>query len=282
MERKYNSFILLFLLCLFILVFKYNPLIRDTVIYSCDLWFNNLVPFMFVTYLLVDLLLNYGIGDIFYRVFKSNVPILFIISMLLGTPANAKYVSEFYKNGYISEDSANWLLLFAYSPNPLFVFGIVPKYEMGVVVLLVLYLTNFLIAFFSIKYIRMNKCNQKKFENKSFTKCIEESIYKSSKILLLILGIIIIYAIIIKFMDLFFPENFFILKIILEITNGINIIVNSNPDMYKWILFAVSFGGLSIHTQVKSILSDTNLSYSHFLLGRLIASLISLLIIIVL
>lgn len=282
MKNNYNNIVLLILLFSFVLVFKYNPIIRDTVIYSCDLWFNNLVPLMFITYLLTDLLINYGLGNIFYRVFKSNIPLLVMISMILGCPANAKYISEFYKEGYISLDSANWILLFAYSPNPLFIFGIVPKLEMGIVILLVNYLINFVMAFISFKYVKLGKFKEKQFFTKSFTKCIEESIYKSFKILLLILGIIIIYATIIRFMDLIVPERFFIIKIILEITNGINIIVNSNSDMYKWIFLAVSFGGLSIHTQIKSILSDTDLSYSNFLLGRLISTLISLLIITVL
>ena len=61
---------------------------------------------------------------------------------------------------------------------------------------------------------------------------------------------------------------------ILEITNAL--ISMKKLNNFKWFIFACTFGGLSIHTQIKSILEDTPISYKHFFYGRVISSIIAL------
>ena len=41
----------------------------------------------------------------------------------------------------------------------------------------------------------------------------------------------------------------------------------------------ISFGGLSIHSQVKNIISDTNIKYKYFLIGRIFHVLISVMLV---
>ena len=43
----------------------------------------------------------------------------------------------------------------------------------------------------------------------------------------------------------------------------------------------ISFGGLSINTQIKAILEDTDLNYKYFFNGRLMQALISFILIII-
>ena len=61
---------------------------------------------------------------------------------------------------------------------------------------------------------------------------------------------------------------------ILEITNGINKISNIQNISYIEILtivsFILGFGGFSVHMQVASILSDSDLSFKTYLLGKLL------------
>ena len=45
-----------------------------------------------------------------------------------------------------------------------------------------------------------------------------------------------------------------------------------------YLLAFISLGSISIHTQIKSILEDTPLSYSSFLLGRIISTILSIVI----
>lgn len=71
---------------------------------------------------------------------------------------------------------------------------------------------------------------------------------------------------------MFISPNLYIISA-LELTNAMNLINTNIPRSYLlWMMLASTFGGLSIHTQIKSILSDTSVSYKYFFLGRLLAS----------
>lgn len=279
MNKKLDNTILLFLFLTFFLIFKFNTIVKISILNSCLLWFKTLVPSMFAMYLMIDLLLNYGFANYLYKIFKSNIPILIIISLLLGTPANAKYIKDFYVNGYIGENEAKYILAFAYSPNPLFILSMAPNTKHAIATLTFLYITNIIIAYIFKKIYIHYESIPKHFDVKPFSECLEKSIYKTFKILVLVLGIVIFFGIINSFINIIFQDRGIFIKSILEMTNAVNSIISANGKNYKWIIFAVSFGGLSIHTQIKSILDDTPISYKYFLYGRLIASLLALIII---
>ena len=170
-------------------MFRFNDSVKECIINAIMSWLYNLVPFMFSAYLLIDLLQNYGLSNIIYRLFKNNIPIIVILSLLLGCPSNAKYIKDYYQKGYISLETANYLLTFAYSPSPLFIMGIAGK-DLTIKTLFFIYMTNLLLAFIFRK-LKTNNDNIKKItlEN-SFINVLETSIYKTFKILVLILGII--------------------------------------------------------------------------------------------
>jgi len=279
MKKSSNNFILAILLFIFIISFKYSSLIHTAVIDSCILWFKKLMPFMFVMYTLTDLLINYGLSQKLYRFFKNNTSIVFIISMLLGTPANAKYIRDFYKNNYITESEANYLLTYAYSPNPLFIIGIAPSKKWAVLILGFIYFSNIVIALIFRKIKFREEVASSKFEKKSFSECLENSIFKTFRILILVLGIVIVYGVVISLLETILPyvSNYF--KLFLELTNALNFVLHKEKT-FKWSLLVVSFSGVSIHTQIKSILEDTPINYKYFLNGRLIASALSLIVIV--
>lgn len=278
MKKNIRYMILFLLLVIFILLFRYNSLVKTSILSSMELWLYNLVPFMLPMYLITDLLLNYGLGNVLSKIFKSNQAFLIAISMLLGTPSNAKYISEFYKEGYISIDEANWLLGFCYSPNPLFILGISNNFKTFSIILTYLYLTNFVIAFITKSHYNLKRNTIKKFEFKSFSKCLEDSIYKSFHILILILGITAVYGVLNSLLDMILPYSNIFFKSLLELTNALHAITKNGYSIL-WMMFAISFSGLSIHTQIKSILEDTPLKYKNFLLGRLFQALPLLIII---
>ncbi len=268
--KKNNNLILIILLMIFILLFKFNTDVKMSIISSCKLWFYNLVPFMFSMYLIVDLLINYGLSKVLFKIFKSNRMFLIVISHLLGSPSNAKYISEFYSSGYINEKEANHLLLFCYSPNPLFIFGIIPFMNEAIFILGYIYLMNLIIALFSKKFFVFEKHIPRDFETLAFSECIEKSIRKGFNVLILILGIICLYGVVITLLDLLFDTPI-VFKVFLEMTNAINECLKLD-NYLPYVLLACSFGGLSIHTQIKSILEDTPINYKYFLFGRLISS----------
>ena len=103
----------------------------------------------------------------------------------------------------------------------------------------------------------------------------------------MILGTISFYMLLTFIITSLLPNNCLIKTIIsgfLEITNGLNTMTSLNIlNKIKEIIASaiISFGGLSIHTQIKAILEDTNMNYSYFLKGRIMQSIISVILIMI-
>lgn len=268
---KKNKLITIFFSILLCLIIKNNMIIRNSISSSIDIWIKSIVPSLLPMYLIIDLFINYG-----SNYFKKNYLLLLFINMFLGSPSNAKYIKEFYLDNKIDLKTSEYLLAFSYSPNPLFLINICPKKTDAIFILLVIYITNIVIFILLKNKFKLKDLNKNNIKVLSFNKCIYTSIFKTYNILLLILGIISFYMIIINLINYYFKQAF-IINIFLEMTNGI-ILVLKKTEYLKYLLLITSFGGLSIHSQIKSILEDTPINYNFFLFGRLFASFISLII----
>lgn len=97
--------------------------------------------------------------------------------------------------------------------------------------------------------------------------------------LIIILGTICFYYVIAHF---FHTQNELINTFIqgfFELTQGLNQIkfLNSSNQIKEILAISfISFGGLSIHTQIQSIIKDSSLKYLPFLKGRLLHVLFSI------
>ena len=238
--KKYIDYLILFLLSIiFIMIFKYSTLVKTSILGSLSLWVKSLIPSMLPIYIVVDLLINYGLLNFSYRLFKNNAFVLLIISLVAGTPTNAKYIKEFVEAA-------------------LFILGSI-------------YLTNFFIFLIFKPQFSLKSTPLKTKKKSSFIDCLTASIAKSADILILILGVVAVYGVLNTFIAVYHLDSIFISSL-LELTNALSIISNEGFPL-MWATFACLFGGLSIHTQIKSILEGTDIEYRHFLIGRLCASL---------
>ena len=117
--------------------------------------------------------------------------------------------------------------------------------------------------------------------HESLGNTIIKSINKSINTLLIILGTIVFYMLLSFIITNIIPCNNLIKTLIsgfLEITNGLNTLKNLNilTKLKEVIaLFIISFGGLSIYTQIKAISEDTNINSKAFLKGRIMQVIIS-------
>ena len=116
-------------------------------------------------------------------------------------------------------------------------------------------------------------------ELKNNTKIFKEllnGIKKSLNILINIFGIITCFLIITKIVTLKLNLNPFISSVlsgILEMTTGLKSITSLNiAEETKLLIstFFISFGGLSVHAQIFSMLDDYKVNYFLFLISRLI------------
>ena len=302
MKKKLLSLLLIILLIIFLYNLMINSyLIREAIILSFDLWKNNIFPYLFPFFIISDLLISINAIDLInkylnkwmYKLFKinSSSSFVFFMSILSGIPSNSKYISTLIKNGSMNINDANKILLFSHFVSPLFIIGyigsIVGK-KYSVLILCIHYITNIILGIIFRNY-NVNKdasLNINKINN-SVIKTITSSILNSINTLLLILGVISLFSFIITCINLYIANP--ILKCIisgmLEITNGINSISFLDTSI-KWkmvyIVFILSFGGLSSHIQVMSILEEYKIRYKMYLISRVLHSIISSIILLLL
>ena len=132
--------------------------------------------------------------------------------------------------------------------------------------MLIHYLSNLIIFIFY----------NKKLDNtsRSYNKInvnITDSIKKAMSTTIMVLGTITFYLILSNIINL----NIY-LKGLLEMTQGLNMLINNSINFKEIIAIVfISFGGLSIHTQVKCILDETDLDYKYYFWGRIYQTIIA-------
>lgn len=310
--KKISTSIIIMILLIFIgsqIILKSSDILTS-VSFSFDIWKNNIFPSLFPFFILSELLINYGFVELLSEIFKPFMNLLFktrgvcsfifIMSIISGIPSNAKYIKELYQNNLIDEKEGTKLLMFTHFSNPLFILGTVSilflnSKKVGILILFCHYITNFIIGIIFRNYyptkeyntkINLKKAilamhNKRISNNKSFGNILTNSLINTINTLLLILGVITFFLVITTIINCNINLNLYhqsILNGIFEITQGLKSISNlpiSLKTKTTICAMILSFGGLSGHMQIMSILSDTKIKYLPFLLARIIHALIS-------
>lgn len=286
--KKVFTIILLFLFIFYL--FKYNYIINTSVINATNLWLKKVFPSLFIMFILNDLIINTNIlkpiinliSPLFNKIFTTTKYSCeaFILSIFSGTPSSAFIIKEMLNKHKITINDANKLIAFTYFSNPLFLYNILSitfNKFITFKIIIIHYLTNIVIGlFFRKKNIEDNiTINNEGSKTNIFT-ILPTAINKSFNTMLMILGTITFYMIITNLIITIFPLNNFnslILKGFLEITQCLNNLpILHTTSIIKEIIaiIIISFGGISIHTQIISLISDTDIKYKNFLYGRLI------------
>ncbi len=307
---------ILIMICLIICgyeILSESETIMNAVSYSFNIWINNVFPSLFPFFVLSEILINYGfielVGELFKPIFEKlfkingNASFVFIMSMLSGFPSNAKYTKELYLQNKLTEKEATKILMFSHFSNPLFILGTISvtfleDKKLGLIILISHYISNVIIGLifrnynpsqitndkFSLKKAILSMHNKRINNNKRFGSIITNSLINTINTLLLILGVITTFLIITTIIDNNFHLSLLNKTFIsgfLEMTQGLKHVSLLNiSKIYKSLLICmiISFGGLSVHTQILSIISDTKIKYKPFLLTRIIHVIIACLI----
>ena len=286
--------ILFFILIFIILTNSYE--IMESIHFSFSLCINNLFPSLIPFMLLSNILINYNfvndlsdmLKTIMEKVFKVNKNCSFalIMSILSGTPSNAKYLKDLYDNRLISFNDIQKCLNFCHFTNPIFIIGTIGitflnNKKFGLMILISHYITSIIIGIFNKSDININENNFNLKNNKNnFFNILKTSINNTIDTLFLILGIITTCIIITCIINnvLSFNENFKFIFGFIEVTQGLKYLSISNFSIkFKAIIssFLISFGGFCIHAQVFSILDNKKIRYLPYLLSRILHGFIS-------
>lgn len=295
-KKDYSNIIIILLITLLFFIILSPTLVITEVKTALTVFITKYFPAVFPIYIITDLLINYHFPEKLATKLEKgcqkflrsdgNVAFIIIMSMISGFPSGAKYTKELLKQGIIEEDTANYVLTFTHFSNPLFILGtcylITQNKPLTYGILFCHFLANFIIAFIiRPKMRKLSKKIRKRKESLPFREAMSNSIFQTFHLMFLILGTNIIFSILSCLATTVLkgnPYNYLITGL-LELTKGVNFLPKNLSVAGKGmsILLFLSFGSLSIHMQVASMIKDTNMKYRNFLLGRLSQTSISIL-----
>lgn len=288
------------------MLFKSTRIVLESVVRGIDIWKNNIFPSLFPFLIISHIMIEYGFIHLFKEIFNpilslfklnSSASFVLAMSIMSGSPSNAKYTKELYLKNKLTKDEAEKTLTFTYFSSPLFILGTLSllylkDIKVGYLILFVHIISNFFIGLIFRNYGIPSKNDKtdiklgiKKMlteqKSKKLSTVIVNSIKESLSTIFLILGSIIFIYIVTSTLQNIIPNNPYFnasIKGILEVTQGLFYTSLLNIDMrYKATLsiMLLSFGGISIYIQIISILSDTDLSTKPYIVARVLHSAIS-------
>ena len=303
-----NVLLLLIMILISVEVLIESADVLESVKFSFNIWENSIFPSLFPFFVIGNILIDLGfpkllgtlLKDVMYKLFKINGTGAFIIilSILSGFPSSAKYTKELYLNGEINDKEATKLLTFTHFSNPLFILDTLSitflnNKEIGMCILISHYIGNLFIGLiFRNYYISKKGTTKVSLKNaiismnssrtdKSFGQMLSNAITSSISTLLLILGTVTIFLVLTTLINNNLSVSLYyksIINGIFEMTQGLKYLSMLKIPLYKQALisvFFISFGGLSVHMQVLSIISDTKIKYFPYFISRILHASIS-------
>ena len=298
MKRKYH-----YLLGLIIILFSYlgifcfpnimiNSSINALLIFREKL-FPSIFPFFVLSFLFINmgypLILNKYFKNITRKIFhlSENTTFILLMSIISGFPSGAKYIVKDYSNNYITKEEGNQLLLFTHFANPLFVLGtcgiLLSSKRLAYKILICQLLANIILGILvRPKNITTTKKKEVVFSTPSLISILPDAINEAMEVLIFMLGSITIFQFFTNCFLLFTNESVFFRTIftgIMDLTSGINLVPTLSISIELkalLMLIFITFGSLSVHLQVINAIKNTNLSYTNFFIGRILETIISI------
>ena len=299
-----NIIYILVLIIMTIEVLIKSNLVINSVKFSFNMWINNIFPSLFPFFIIGNILIELNFPQILGELLKkiicklfkinSNASFILILSMLSGFPSSAKYTKDLLDKNIIDEKDATKILTFTHFSNPLFILGTVSTFlhskKLAILVLISHYLGNFIIGIilrnYNKKEIKNTKINLNniKLQKVNIGNIISNSIKSTINTLLLILGSTTVFLIITTIINSIIPLNGILKPIIngiFEMTQGLKYLENLNINSNIKALIStgiLSFGGLSVHMQIITIISETKIKYLPYFISRILHAFISIVI----
>ncbi len=284
-KNRQNITIIILLLILLILYTINSPLIIKSIISYTKLFITKLFPTNFIFFMMSTILIEQGLIELLSKKFRLNGSIFYvtIMSILSGIPSGTKYTKDLLDKNIISQKTANYLITYTHFPNPMFVLNTVTtliNYKIALKVLLVLILSNLIIAYIT-KPREKEKFHLPETTSKDFASSLSKAITDSLKVISIIYGTSVFFYLITVIINEYLTLNTFnyvILSGVFDLTKGLFSTILISNELLRTLIIIIFFtlGSLSIHIQIKSIISNTSIKYINFLYGRIIQTMISI------
>lgn len=264
--KEISIFTIIFLY--FIYIIKYNSYITEQTIYSVNIWLNKILPTLFPTFIIVDIIYNTNLP--YYIEKYLHINFIYIISILSGSPSNAYILNKYNQN-------ITKILSVTKYTSPIFTYTFLKaifNHKTAILLISLNILSNIILKLI----IKPKNIKYKRIKQETIYTTITNSIKKNINTLITILGTIIFF----NTLPIHLIKNNLIkgtILSILEITTSLNnLLTTTLPYNIKILLTIISLStcGLCIETQIKSIINDTFINYKEYLLYRLLHTIIFL------
>lgn len=260
---------------------------------SLTLWFENLVPSMFVTMVLLRLLykqqLLQGLFPSFIcRIFglDQQAMALVVSSMLLGFPNGSQFIEEACQAQQIDKEGARRLFSICCFPTPGFVIlSCGDRIFHSIPIGFLLYLSQIVYGFLCLWCTRKHPVhcmNHNQLQTSSFMKDLGASMKESGTSLFMIGGYLMIFMSVTGILFSFLPALLRLpFSIVAEFSSGTFLIQQANLSYHGALLATcalLGFGGFCVHMQIYSLCELSKTSYPAFFRYRLLQALLSTLI----
>ena len=248
------------LITYFIYCLTNNTYIVSKTIYSVNIWLHKIIPTLFPTFIIVDLIYSSNLPYYISKYLHLNY--IYLLSIISGSPSNAYMLNKY------DVDITKLLAVTKYT-SPIFTYTflkLIFNHQIALIIITCNILTNFIL----IKLLKPPKIPFTK-QNNNILKTFITSLSKNINLLITILGTIIFFNTL-PFTKITNPYLKGLILSILEITTSLNYLsITSIPLTIKLILAIISIStcGLCIECQIKSIINDTFINYSKYLKYRL-------------
>ena len=286
MKKTYQRLtIIIFLLVLLTLYTINSSLIIKSILEYTKLFITRLFPTNFIFFVLSTILIDQGLIELINNKLKLDGSVFYvtIMSILSGIPSGSKYTKDLLEKGIIEEKTANYLLSFTHFPNPMFVLSTVTTLinsKIALKILITLILSNLIIAFiFKPKKKEVYKTNSS--ISNDFSSSLAKAILDAIKVIIIIYVTSVFFYLITVIINKYLTLTVFshvILNGVFDLTKGLFSTILISNELLRSLLIIIffAFGSLSIHIQIKSIISNTSLKYKKFILGRILQIMISI------
>ena len=263
MKNKIKDLIIFTILILyFVYCISNNTYIKEQVIYSFNIWITKIIPSLFPTFIIVDILYNTKIPYILDKYLHLNT--INILSIISGSPSNAYILNKY------NQDITKQLSINKYT-SPIFTY-IYLKAIFNHKIAYILLSTNILSNIILSLLIKPKKLKYIPNKQQNIYTLLSTSIKNNTNNLITILGTIIFFNTLpINLINNIYIKSFILS--ILEITTSLNNLTTINlPINIKLLLTSISIStcGLCIETQIKSIINDTHINYQKYYINRLL------------
>ena len=185
-----------------------------------------------------------------------------------------------YDSNSITTEEANHILIFTHFANPVFILTTISVFLLqgkvfGWFLLTIHYLSNFILGIiFRGNNNYISERNNNKNSN-NFSTIFILAIKRAIDTIITICGVLVVFLLLSSIIINTFNisgYNMMLVKGIFEITIGIEELGKLNlSSRYALIITSMflAFGGISVHVQVLSQLTGTNIKYMYFFIGRM-------------